>query len=86
MPFQLAKDVMQQTLDQVMVLMHVSNGQYFELNPSGTITLENLLNGGDVQGSVDALCQVFDIDAATAARDVHQLITKLLQRQLIERT
>jgi hypothetical protein len=83
--FQLATDVMQQTLDQVMVLMQLSSGQYFELNHAGGMTLKTLLDGDDADACARALCARFEIDHEQAKRDVQTLIAQLLQRGLIQR-
>jgi hypothetical protein len=83
--YQLGENVMQQQLEDVLVLMQLGSGLYFELNDSGRITLQTLLAGGDEAACTDALRACFDIDANTAMRDVMMLITELCERELIER-
>jgi Coenzyme PQQ synthesis protein D (PqqD) len=82
--YQLGTQVMQQTLGQVVVLMQLTSGQYFELNHAGGLTLKTLLNGGDADACANALCESFAIDHAQAKQDAQMLIEQLLQRGLIE--
>jgi Coenzyme PQQ synthesis protein D (PqqD) len=82
--YQLGDHVMQQTLDQVVVLMQLTSGQYFELNHAGGLTLITLLDGGDADACANALCERFTIDHAQAKRDAQALIEQLLQRGLIQ--
>jgi hypothetical protein len=82
--YQISKDVMQQQLDDVLVLMQLGSGQYFELNDSGRVTLQTLLSGGDEAACADALCARFDVDRNAARRDVMLLISELSARRLIQ--
>ncbi|GAA2718594.1 MULTISPECIES: lasso peptide biosynthesis PqqD family chaperone [Streptomyces] len=59
------------------VLLDQHSGEYWELNPSGTLVVRTLLDGGDERDAVDALVAEFDIDRARATRDVLALTEQL---------
>ncbi|MFD7340263.1 lasso peptide biosynthesis PqqD family chaperone [Streptomyces violascens] len=59
------------------VLLDQRNGEYWELNPTGTLVVRTLLEGGDEEDAVDALMAEFDIDRSQAARDVGALTEQL---------
>lgn len=59
------------------VLLDQRNGEYWELNPTGTLVVRTLLEGGDEEDAVDALMAEFDIDRSQAERDVVALTEQL---------
>ncbi|GHF54565.1 hypothetical protein GCM10010218_39770 [Streptomyces mashuensis] len=77
MALRLAADVCTATTDYGTVLLDQRSGQYWELNPTGTLVLRTLLQGGDEQDAVDALVAEFDIGRDEAARDVATLTGQL---------
>ncbi|KIZ16544.1 lasso peptide biosynthesis PqqD family chaperone [Streptomyces natalensis] len=59
------------------VLLDQRSGEYWELNPTGTLILRTLLDGGDEQDATDALIAEFDIDRSRGSKDVTELLTQL---------
>jgi hypothetical protein len=83
--FVLAKEVLSQTLGDQTVLMHISSGEYFELNVSGSVVLSSLLRG-DEQSAAQALLERFAVSDAQARSDVGALIGVLRERGLLQLT
>ncbi|MEV3993715.1 lasso peptide biosynthesis PqqD family chaperone [Streptomyces sp. NPDC049837] len=59
------------------VLLDQRRGQYFELNPTGTLIVRVLMAGGDEAAAADALVEEYDIDRARAEEDVAALVAEL---------
>ena len=76
--------VVTQIFEAEMVLLDVAAGHYFELNASGTLMLQALLNGADRGQTVAAVQQKFQIDAERAASDLEALLASLREARLIE--
>ncbi|MEV4437052.1 lasso peptide biosynthesis PqqD family chaperone [Streptomyces sp. NPDC049555] len=77
MALRLGADVCTATTAYGTVLLDQRSGEYWELNPTGTLVVRTLLEGGDEQDAVDALVAEFDIDRDQAARDVSALTEQL---------
>ncbi|OKK04477.1 hypothetical protein AMK26_14095 [Streptomyces sp. CB03234] len=59
------------------VLLDERSGNYWELNPTGTLVVKTLLGGGDETSAVEALLAEFDIDRVRAEQDVTALVQEL---------
>ncbi|WP_030807826.1 lasso peptide biosynthesis PqqD family chaperone [Streptomyces sp. NRRL S-337] len=70
-------DVSTAETDYGTVLLDERSGDYWELNPTGTLVIRSLLDGGEEGDAVDALVARFDIDRAQAAQDVAALVQEL---------
>jgi Coenzyme PQQ synthesis protein D (PqqD) len=77
MALRLGVDVCTATTEYGTVLLAQRSGEYWELNPTGTLVVRTLLEGGDEEDAVDALVAEFDIDRGQAARDVAALTQQL---------
>lgn len=64
------------------VLLDERSGHYWELNPSGTLVVKTLMDGGDEAAAVDALVARFDVARALAERDVTALVRELRETGL----
>ncbi|MGW7081478.1 lasso peptide biosynthesis PqqD family chaperone [Streptomyces sp. NPDC054866] len=64
------------------VLLDQRSGDYWELNPTGTLVVKTLLDGGEEVAAVDALVTEFDIDRARAEQDVTALVRELRESGL----
>ena len=69
--------------DYGMTLLDEDNGEYFTLNPTGTLVLRTLLDGGTAEQAATALSEQYAVDAETAARDVAELIGGLREARLV---
>ncbi|MFI6103359.1 lasso peptide biosynthesis PqqD family chaperone [Streptomyces sp. NPDC093595] len=59
------------------VLLDQRSGEYWELNPAGTLIVRVLMAGGDEAAAADALVGEYDIDRARAEEDVAALVADL---------
>lgn len=76
--------VLTQKLGQQTVLMHIQSGEYFELNPTGSLALERLLAGANVAAIATELSEQYQVAQAQAHTDVEALLAQLRQRGLIQ--
>jgi hypothetical protein len=65
-------------------LLDEDSGQYWNLNPTGALTLRTLLEGGTPEQAVQALTEQYAVDADTASRDVQDLMGELRSAGLIQ--
>ncbi|MEU7606602.1 lasso peptide biosynthesis PqqD family chaperone [Streptomyces sp. NPDC040724] len=77
MPLRFGADVSTADTDYGTVLLDERNGQYWELNPTGTLVVQTLMAGGDEAAAADALVAEFDIDRSQAEQDIAALVTEL---------
>ncbi|WP_406003021.1 lasso peptide biosynthesis PqqD family chaperone [Streptomyces sp. NBC_00829] len=66
------------------VLLDERAGEYWELNPTGTLVVNTLMAGGDEGAAVAALAHEFDIDLVQAKQDVDALVQQLRTSGLAE--
>ena len=64
-------------------LLDENSGEYFTLNPTGTLVLRTLLDGGTLEQAAQALTEQYAVDAETADRDVADLIGALRSARLL---
>ena len=83
MSFCLAQGVLTQKLGPQLVLLHVPQGQYFELNSTGAIVLEALLAGSNEAAAAEQLSRRFEVDPLRAQSDVSALVKDLSDRALL---
>ncbi|MER7149850.1 lasso peptide biosynthesis PqqD family chaperone [Streptomyces lydicus] len=77
MALRFGTDVSTAETDYGTVLLDERSGDYWELNPTGTLVIKTLLDGGEEGDAVDALVARFDIDRAQATQDVATLVQEL---------
>ena len=71
--------------DYGIALLDEGSGEYWNLNPTGALVLQTLLEGGTPADAVQALIERYDIDAATAGQDVEDLLGGLHSAGLVAR-
>ena len=76
--------VVVQILENEMLLLDTRGGQYFDLNPSGTVMLDSLLKGRDRAATLALVTERFAVDDARAGADLDALVTSLQQAGLVE--
>ncbi|MEW2401877.1 lasso peptide biosynthesis PqqD family chaperone [Streptomyces sp. NPDC046862] len=59
------------------VLLDERAGAYWELNPTATLVVRTLLDGGEETDAAAALVREFDIDRTQALKDVEELVRQL---------
>ncbi|MFJ9865894.1 lasso peptide biosynthesis PqqD family chaperone [Streptomyces sp. NPDC101165] len=77
MPLRFGDNVSTAQTDYGTVLLDEQAGAYWELNPSATLVVRALLDGGEETDAVAALVREFDIDEAQALHDVEALVRQL---------
>jgi hypothetical protein len=75
-----APHVFAREFDGELILLDLDGGEYFGLNRIGKSLWEGLLAGQSVADLTSALAPIYDVDAATLARDLGALQGDLLQR------
>ena len=80
-------DVVWREVDGEVVLLNVVTGQYFGLDPVGSQVWILLQSTGPQGANLHTLCSLvtaqFEVDLATAERDLMALINELLAQQLL---
>lgn len=76
--------VVSQAFDGETVLLDVASGQYFGLNASGTLMLEQLLGGATRDETIATVEQRFQVDGARVGADLDALLVTLREAGLIE--
>ncbi|GAA2293480.1 hypothetical protein GCM10010234_38610 [Streptomyces hawaiiensis] len=64
------------------VLLDEKVGSYWELNPTATLVVRTLLDGGEEADAAAALVREFDIDRSQALQDVETLVRELRESGL----
>jgi hypothetical protein len=64
-------------------LLDEDSGEFFTLNPSGSLVLRTLLAGGTTTHAARALTEEYAVDAGTADRDVADLVAGLRSTGLV---
>jgi hypothetical protein len=64
-------------------LLDEDSGEYFTLNPTATLVLKTLLNGGTLEQAAQALTEQYAVDARTAGQDVADLVGGLRSARLV---
>ncbi|WP_030316616.1 lasso peptide biosynthesis PqqD family chaperone [Streptomyces sp. NRRL B-3229] len=77
MPLRFGDDVSTAETDYGTVLLDERVGAYWELNPTATLVVRTLLDGGEESDAAAALVREFDIDQAQAMQDVETLVREL---------
>ncbi|WP_328979582.1 lasso peptide biosynthesis PqqD family chaperone [Streptomyces canus] len=77
MPLRFGDDVSTAETDYGTVLLDERAGAYWELNPTATLVVRTLLDGGEEPDAAAALVREFDIDQAQAMQDVETLVREL---------
>jgi hypothetical protein len=77
MPLRFGDNVSTAETDYGAVLLDEQAGVYWELNPTATLVVRTLLDGGEETDAAAALVREFDIDQAQALRDVETLVGRL---------
>jgi hypothetical protein len=67
-----------------MALLDEDSGQYWNLNPTGSLALRKLLAGGTTAQVVQELMEQYAVDAETASQDVEDLLGELHSAGLVK--
>ncbi|MFF6809597.1 lasso peptide biosynthesis PqqD family chaperone [Streptomyces sp. NPDC012403] len=82
MPLRFDAHVSTAETDYGTVLLDERAGDYWELNPTATLVVRTLMDGGEVADAAAVLVREFDIERAQALRDVEALVRDLREAGL----
>lgn len=75
--YRLSPSVVVEPLGRRCLVLQADGGEYFELNETGTVVLNALVETGRKQDAVVSVMQVFDVADDPARADVDALIVEL---------
>jgi Coenzyme PQQ synthesis protein D (PqqD) len=70
--------------DYGIMLLDEDSGRYWNLNPTAALVLRTLLDGGTPDQAAIELTERYSVEAATAGRDVRELLDGLRAAGLVE--
>ena len=76
-------EVLAAHLEGEAVLLHMETKDYFRLNDTAAAVWKGLERGLDRGALLGELCERFEVDGDTAARELDRLLDELLARRLI---
>jgi hypothetical protein len=65
------------------VLLHLETRLYFTLDEIGTVAWQRLTEGAGLDRIVEQVVAAYDVDAATARRDLEELVGELVEAGLL---
>ncbi len=84
--YQIVEDVLSKTVDEEEVIVNLSTGTYFGLNPTGTVIWNHLKKGSDASVIFQDLVEHFDSSEEELQQDMEQFITDLLNQKIIKKS
>ncbi|GAA3123159.1 hypothetical protein GCM10010521_07730 [Streptomyces rameus] len=81
----LRADVSLVETDYGKVLLDRRTGRYWELNPTGSLALDELTSGGDIDSVTTRLTDEFEVGAERARSDAEALVAALVEAGLVDR-
>jgi hypothetical protein len=70
--------------DYGIMLLDEDSGRYWNLNPTAAVVLRTLLDGGTPDQAAGEISERYAVEAATAGRDVRELLDGLRAAGLVE--
>jgi len=67
-----------------LVLLDEDSGEYWNLNPTGSLVLRTMLDGGSADDAVRHLTEQYAVDVGTARADVEEILGGLRSSGLVE--
>jgi Coenzyme PQQ synthesis protein D (PqqD) len=82
-PLHIPDDVVFRDLAGEAVILNLTTGTYFGLDPVGTRIWQLLQSGGTIDAIMPALLQEYDVEEPALRRDVDALVGRLLDKGLL---
>ncbi len=79
----LSPEVLAQEVGEEIVLLDLSNGTYYGLNPVGACIFRCIKEGKDIDEARASLLDDFDVGPEELERDIAELVDELLARRLL---
>ena len=76
-------DLTWQEIDEEIIVLDLKASSYLKLNGTGAHLWKQLESGADVAGLVSSLVGAYEVDEATARRDVDAFLRQLSRAQLL---
>ncbi|SBT89777.1 Coenzyme PQQ synthesis protein D (PqqD) [Streptomyces sp. DI166] len=80
----LRADVSLVKTDYGKILLDGRSGKYWELNPTGSLVLDELLSGKDLDAVIARLTAEFEVGPEQARSDAQALVAALVEEGLVE--
>ena len=80
---EIGDDVLFQALDQDIILLNMATSQYYGLDSIGADIWKLLMEHRNADRVVDLVCAKYEVDEATARRDLQALIQSLREAGLL---
>lgn len=84
MAFRLHEGIYMAETEYGAALLDENSGKYWKLNPTGTLIVQTLLEGGTLARAVEELTEQYRVDAEEARRDVSDLLDQLRGAGLLD--
>jgi hypothetical protein len=81
--YRLPDEVMFTAVEDEYVMLHVSRGEYFSLNPVARYMFDRLREGCDEATVVERCVREYDVDAETVRGDLRQLVDELVAADIL---
>lgn len=83
--FRLEDNVSFTEVDDEVVLLELTSGNYYGLNESGAKMLLALIDGRTIEQSCSDIAHTYQIDVARVTSDMEELLEQLIERHLLVR-
>ena len=83
--FILSPEVYRQAIDNETVLLDMDSQSYYGLNDVGGELLDILENGADLQGILDRLLKLYDVEKKILKHDVIGLLEELIATGIVQK-
>lgn len=67
-----------------LALLDEDHDQYFTLNPTATVVVRTVLEGGTAADAAEVLAREYAVDIDSASQDVRELIAEMCSAGLLE--
>ena len=80
----LSESALIQKVSGEMVILDMESGQYYTLNEVASDMLEHIKDGLELETVIAKICEKYDTDSSEVASDLEELLTSLLEMQLVK--
>ena len=79
-----SREVLLQQIDGEAVLLHMTLGEYYGLNPSGTMMWQALVESPSLQAAYERLIAEYDVEPDVLKQDLIRLVDDLVAHALVQ--
>jgi len=81
--YQIKENVLFQKVVEETVILEPNTGEYFTLDPIGTVMVEKIQDGLTFDEVVNSITDVYDVEAEEVENDLNQLISEMKDKDLL---